>query len=283
MTDLIVSFSEVFKLQTCERQWWYRFGLNLSPAEESEAITVGVKGHKLLQDFYEAMRDGKTKEEALEIATENARKELFGQSFLANKSLLTAWTLVDNHIRATDFNSEALIIENRFLLPARLLSDDPLLEDIQIGFTPDVVMKRPGDKIDVEDSKFIQRAWSGKKLRRFPQTKLYQIFLERMGYDISRSLIRFFNWDTGKSFIHAYELGGEEAHILTRDFIAGVKAVVEKRSLSTLEQSQSPRTMNYTACQFCHFEFPCTLEGEGKDASGTFRNLFVKSTYDYNR
>lgn len=282
----IVSYSEVFKYQTCPRQYYYRFILNRAPLEESDAIQTGVKGHKLLQNFYELMAAGKTKEEALETITHNANKLLAGSA--TDFSLLKAWTLVDNYIRATDFTSDAIIIENRFLVPVRQLigfneADSYGLANVQIGFTPDVVMERTGGKLDVEDAKFVQRAWSNSKLNRFPQTKLYQIFLSRMGYDISRSLIRFFNVTTAKISTHPYILTAVEEQILLDDFIKGVSEVVKYKTAPEHSLASAPRTMNYTACQFCQFEFPCSLEAEGKDASRTLNSQYVESSYDYNR
>jgi hypothetical protein len=280
--SIVVSYSEIFKYQVCVRQYYYRFILGLAPIEESDAISTGVKGHKLLQDFYELLREGKDKEEAFKHVTENANKLMKSESF-TDFSLLKAWTLVDNYIRETDFTSEAIIIENRYLFPAAILSDDPLLTDVQIGFTPDVVFERPSGRIDIEDAKFVQRAWSKSKLNRFQQVKLYQVFLDRMGYDISRGIVRFFNLATAKSYIQVYTMGEFEEKTLIHDFMAGVKDVVRFKTQSHEELALAPRTMNYTACQFCQFEFPCTLEAEGKDASKTLDSQFVKSTYDYNR
>jgi hypothetical protein len=278
----IVSYSEVFKWQTCQRQYYYRFILGLAPIEESAPILTGIKGHKLLQYFYELIRSGKPKSEAHLLTTQHAKK-IMDEEKIIDISLLRAWTLVDNYIRDNDFTSEALLIENRFLLPVSTLTDDPDLQHVSIGFTPDVVFQRKGNKIDVEDSKFIQRKWSKSKLERFPQTKLYQIFLEKMGYNISRSLIRFFNVTTAEISIQPYTLTKIEANTLIHDFLCGVKEVVRYKEGPSLFLNNAPRTMNYTACQFCAFEFPCTLEAEGKDATKTFKNLYTMSQYDYNR
>jgi hypothetical protein len=279
----IVSYSEVVKYQTCPRQYYYNHVLGLRPLEESEAITTGIKGHKLLQDFYRLMAEGKTKEEALKTTTKLAGKALDEESFMSKKSLLTAWTLVSNYIDETDFTAKAVIIENRFLLPASALDKNPALSHVQIGFTPDVVFERTGGFIDVEDSKFIQKAWTQKKLNRFVQSKLYQIFLSRMNYKISRSQIRFFNVATGKSWVKPYILGGQEETILIRDFIAGVKEVLRYKEQPQELLKFAPRTMNNNACQYCYSEYVCGLEAEGKDASGSIKHLFKKSDYDYTR
>jgi hypothetical protein len=275
---VIVSYSELFKYQTCRRQYYYRFILGLSPIEENNAISTGVKGHKLLQNFHQYLSEGKTKDEARQLVLVSANKLLNAEG-RADFSLLSSWTLVDNYIASTDFTAKAILIENRFLLPVSLLSDDNELAHVQIGFTPDVVFERKGDFLDVEDYKFIQRAWPKSKVNRYQQSKLYQIFLKRMGYNVSRSTIRFFNVKTAQITEQNYTLGAAEEETILRDFLAGVKEVVEFKA----NAQYAPRTMNYTACQFCQFEFPCTLEAEGKDASKTLNSQYQKSSYDYSK
>jgi hypothetical protein len=285
---MIVSYSEIFKYQTCPRQYYYRFSLNKAPIEESDAIQTGIKGHRLLQDFYELMRQGKTKEEALAIVTQTAMKlaqkpRFMGQAEQTDFALLKAWTLVSNYVGETDFTAESELIENRFLVPVSAIDSDPSLSHVQIGFTPDLVSKRTGGHLDVEDAKFVGRAWSQSKMNRFQQIKLYQIFLSRMGYASSRGILRFFNVQTGKITTKNYVLKGREEETIIRDFMVGVRDVVKFKSQEPELLKLAPRTMNYTACQFCHFEFVCTLEAEGKDASKTLDTMYKDSNYDYTR
>jgi hypothetical protein len=279
----IVSYSEVYKWQTCHRQYYYNFILGKRPNEESEAIATGIKGHKLLQDFYRLMASGKDKKEAYAITTKIAAKLLAEEHFTSVKPLLLAWTLVDNYIRETEFKAETIIVEDRFLLPVSAIDSDPAMSHVQIGFTPDVVFKRTGGFIDVEDSKFVQRAWSQKKINRFPQSKLYHIFLSRMGYKISRNQIRFFNVTTGKISIKPYTLTAIEERILIHDFMSAVKDLLRYRQKPEHTLEFAGRTMNYNACQFCDFEAVCSLEAEGKDASKTLKHFYKDSTYDYSR
>ncbi len=279
---MIVSYSEVFKWDTCKRQYYYNFGLGLRPQEESDTLSTGIKGHQLLQAFYEAYRSGESKEAALALTLQKA-KHMMDAEGAADFPLLKSWTMVDNYIRATDFTSEAVLVENRFLIPFSELDQDPAFDHMLIGFTPDVVFERKGGYFDVEDSKFVVRAWSASKIKRFQQAKLYQIFLRRMGYNITRSSIRFFNTTTNTIKSQDYILTKEEEKSIIYDFTEGVKEVVRYRSQNEDLQKLARRTMNYTACQYCAFEHPCTLEAEGKDASKTLKNLYKKSDYDYTR
>lgn len=279
----IVSYSELFKWQTCKRQYYYRFILGWSPPEENDAMVTGSKGHKLLQKFYEALREGRTKSEALEIVTRKAKELMKGKGLLVDTTLLKAWALVTNYIRQTDFNDEYILIENRFLFPASTLDADPILENVSIGFTPDLVTQRAGGWLDVEDAKFVGRTWSDDKLKRFSQIKLYQLFMEEMGYKISRTLIRFFNTEKATITTHPYVMKAPEKLILARDFMEGVKDLIKYKDGPKELLPLAPRTMNYTMCNGCAFVFVCTLEAEGKDASATLATQYVKSDYDYRR
>ena len=290
--SIIISYSEIFKLDTCPRQYYYRFDKGLKPIEESDAITTGVKGHKLLQIFYTALSAGMTKDQALAVVHVQAKKMMAEEAKTKLKletviapdfSLLTALTLVDKYIKEYEFESNAVLIENRFLLPASELSDDPFLSDVQIGFTPDVVFENTGNFLKVDDYKFVGRAWAKKKINRFQQSKLYQIFLKRMNYNVTRSGILFFNTKTGDVTYQNYVLRPQEEQILIDDFVSGLIAVKRIKIQSEEERAKARRTMNYTACTYCAFELPCSLEAEGKDASKTFKNLYVKSDYDYSK
>lgn len=278
---MIISYSELSKFDTCPRQYYYNFILGYQPVEVSEPIDTGNKGHKLLQYFYSALRDGKTKEEAIAIVNKKAQEVIFASGF-PDKRMTNAWVLVLNYIQDNDFTDEAVLVENRFLFPFTLLDDDPEFAHVQIGFTPDVVFKRTGDFYDVEDFKFVGRAWSEKKLNHFQQTDLYQIFLEFMGYKVSQSRIRFFNTTTAKiTFNTTKNLTEAKREILIRDFVAGVKELVRYKQQSEETLSLSRRTTNFSTCQYCFFDFPCALEAEGKNASKTFETYFVKRDYDY--
>lgn len=299
----IISYSEVFKWQLCPRQYWYKFILDRTPIKESDAIRTGIDGHKLLQKFYTLLQEGMNKEEARKKVAEWAAKEI-----TLDSSLLKAWVLVDNYIREADFTSKAVLVEKRFLFPAHKLLDvvnesdliqaavmsgfksDQIwhfLGDMMIGFTPDLVLERIGNFLDVEDYKFVQRSWSAAQLAHFSQLKLYKIFLDLMGYKVSRCVLRFFNVATGQSPLENFKdyiPKIEEETILARDFLLAAFEVYRfKKFVSPSTQAMIPKTMNYTACKFCSYSFPCALQAEGKDASKTLQIEYVGSNYDYSK
>lgn len=277
---MIVSFSEVSKWDTCKLQYFYNFSMGLRPLEETESISNGIVGHKLLQSFYESLQAGKTKLEAAEATHRKAIEYMdSAKQNLNSKSVLIAWTMVSNYIKNADVTAKTILVENRFLIPVSMLDNDCSLSNVQIGFTPDVVFERAGGFLDVEDSKFVGKGWSAKKLDMFPQAKLYQAFLRRMGYNISRAGIRFFNLATGKVTTHFEALPEEEETILLKQFVEAVAEIVDYRN----DPFKPRRTFNYSTCQYCAYETPCNMEAEGKDASRTFKYFFMQSDYDYTK
>jgi hypothetical protein len=286
---LIISYSETLSWDSCPRQYYYQIIQKITPVEASEPLSVGIKGHSLLQHFYQGLQEGLSVEESKKRVHQKAKQYLDVPGLNPEMAeLLKAWGLVSKYIELTDFSSYKIaIVENRFLFPLNRVTDDPMLAEVQIGFTPDVVLERKGGFYTVEDAKFIGRAWSQKKLNRFPQAKLYEIFLRDMGYNVTRSSIRFFNTSTNKITVHGDSMTPQEPAILIRDFVKTVKEIVAYKRLAPMISddptvlSETRRTMNYSNCQYCWFETVCTTEAQGKDASKIIKHLYKRNDYDY--
>lgn len=264
---MIISFSQVYCWQTCKREFYYKYGLGLTPANESNAIAIGVYGHKLLETFYKALQKGATKEEArIAIQSHKLNYETL--------EMVNAWVLVDNYIRALDLKGSIVQVERAFILPTAM--------DLTIGFTPDLIWDYKDKRLEAEDYKFIGRQWPNNKLARYSQLNLYTTFLERLGYDVKLGTLRFFNVKTMKISKKEYTPSRIVKDRLYEEFIVAALEAAEFLSLPVAEQKDiAIRTINYTVCQWCKFNFPCTLELEGKDASKTFAAEYVENTYGY--
>lgn len=284
--SVIISYSEIMKYQTCEREYFYGQTLGLQPAESNATIDTGSVGHKLLQKFYECRQQGIVKDDAREILKHEA-KSIMDKNKFSIEAILPAWTLVDNYIHNNEFKAKAFLVENRFRLPVtKLLSESSyesthIYHDVEIGFTPDIVFEYADNKLDVEDSKFVQRNWPESKVNRFAQSKIYGILLKHMGYNVTRMSLKQFNVKTAEITEKPYFLTPVAERILIRDFMRGVDQVLAFKLLDPETQAEAARTMNYNACQYCSFKFPCDLEAEGKDASKTLKYQYIKRDYDY--
>jgi hypothetical protein len=221
----------------------------------------------MLKTFYRSIQQGATREEAI--------KALKDEIDEVNIDILRAWTLLEPYTRTCDLSAEILFVEEPFIVP---VAEE---YEISIGFTPDVVLKRKGDMIDIEDWKFIVKAWTNKKINRYLQTRLYYLFMELLGYNISRSRLRMFNIDTGKMTYRDFPMTAEEKRILHRDFFTAALEVKQFKEQPVAAQYLAPRTFNNNNCAFCTFEYPCGLEAEGKDASKTLMTMYKGDPYGY--
>src|SRR3990170_3971974 len=267
----IVSFSEAMTFQSCKRQNYYKFGLGLSPVEESNAITTGVNGHKLLEIFYKAMAEGLTKEKAIAKMAHSVHHDDL------SPEMLKPYFLVKNYLTELDLtNIETIFVEKSFKVP---LADR---FDLHVGFTPDLVLLWYGRKLLVEDYKFVGRAWTKNKLSRFSQLNLYNLFLTEAGYEINKAILRFFNITTNKIEYKLYDPSDDERRILRHDFLKVAIEIQEFKERPVAEQNIfGTRTFNYNTCQYCPFVFPCTLEAQGKDASKTLATQYKENQYGY--
>lgn len=263
----VVSYTMVVSWQTCKWEFFYRFGLGLAPAQESNSINIGVHGHKLLENFYRAIQNG--------MDRKSARLAIQHQ-VAANPpaELLKAWVLVDNYIR-DELRLDGSVVKCEEPIIAPVAPDF----DLSIGITPDLLWHRTNKWYDLEDYKFIGRAWSDKKKSRYMQLNLYNVILRKLGYPISKGVLRFFNVETGKTSYKVYEPDQTTLDNIFKEFMVSAFEVQEFLNLSIPEQRErATRTLNYNICQFCSYEYPCTLELQGKDASKTLATQYVENT-----
>jgi hypothetical protein len=170
----------------------------------------------------------------------------------------------------------AVLVEKPYIVP---LSDSI---DLQLGFTADLVWDYHDRRLDIEDYKFVGRAWSQNKLARYNQLDMYLIFLRMLGYDAKRGVLRFFNTTTGKPYHKVYNPDKTTQDILFSDFLIAATEAQEFLELPVAEQrKRAIRTFNYNTCSWCHFNYPCTLEAQGKDASNTLAMEYTANVYGY--
>lgn len=265
----IVSFSEVYAWQTCTRQFYYHYGLGLTPIEDKDSISKGTQGHRLLQNFYRGIQRGLSKEEALEEMRELFREE-------KTHEFIEVWMMVEEYINTLKLEGEALLVEEAFVIPVAGEYD------LSIGFTPDLVWNQKGKKIIIEDYKFVGRMWAKSKLSRYTQIDLYNTFLSKMGYDVSKGILRFFNLTTYKFPHQTYTPSQVRLDNLYKEFVRSALEIQEFKNLPLDEQNEiATRTINYTVCQWCSYVFPCNLELDGKDASRTLATQYKPNKYGY--
>lgn len=265
---MIVSYSEVSKWTTCQREYYYRFALNKRPMEESSPIMSGTNGHLMLETFYKALQRGCSREEA--------RREVQNQlPKRKTPELVKVWVLVDNYINSLPLEGSAVLVEQSFIVDIE--------PGLKIGFTPDLLWDHKNKRLDIEDYKFVGRSWSHKKLSRYVQLDIYTVLLRKLGYSVDRAYLRFFNTETNKPSHKLYESSPARLERVFQEFIEYAHQVKAFKQLMPETQREAAlRTLNINACNFCYFEYPCTLEQEGESAEKTLTTQYKENkTYGY--
>lgn len=272
----VISYSEVTIHQQCTQRYYYHFGLGLKPIEQSAAISTGVDGHKMLERYYKGLRSGKSQESALS-SMHNSEERMTGEK-------LKAWMLANAY--AKDFNSKGqpLMVEEPIVYaPKESLELGVLgLNQLKVGFTPDLVWETKAGHIQVEDYKFVGRAWSKSKLRHYRQLNLYIAFLQELGYKVTEGVLRFFNTTTNQSSSYSFKPSAAELKLLKIDFVREALKIREFRTQPVAEMAeQATRTLNYSICSYCPFNYPCSLEAKGLSAARTFATQYTENDYGY--
>lgn len=273
----VISYSEVNIFHTCSRRYYYQMGMGLAPISMSPAIETGVEGHLLLERFYKSLQAGKTQAASLK-SMHNPGNKMTGEK-------LKAWMLANDYASHLDLKEGfPLLVEEKIIhKPLESLDNEYLgLDDLMIGFTPDLVWEYKNGRIEVEDYKFVQRAWPENKIAHYRQLPIYMAFLRERGIDVSRAILRFFNATTNKISYQVYNPSDEELRLLKSEFIRAALEVKAFKDRPVAEQRElAIRTLNYNTCQYCPFAYPCKLEGQGKSASKTLATQYTGSDYGY--
>lgn len=273
----VVSYSEVSIFHTCSRRYYYQMGMGLAPNSISPAIETGIEGHALLERFYKSLQAGKTQAAAVK-SMHNPDNKMTGEK-------LKAWMLANDYASKLNLKEGfPLLVEEKIIhKPNESLDNEYLgLDDLMIGFTPDLVWEYKNGRIEVEDYKFVQRAWPENKIAHYRQLPIYMAFLRERGIDVSRAVLRFFNASTNKISYHIFNPSDEELRILKSEFIRAALQVKEFKDRPVKEQRElAIRTLNNNTCQYCPFAYPCKLEGQGKSASKTLATQYGASDYGY--
>jgi hypothetical protein len=260
---MIVSGSELATFNECEMQHHYKYVKGYNPNSESIAIMTGNFGHDNQEQFFKSIESGKTKEEALNAITPIANNE-FG---------LKAASL--SYRFCSDFNVDSgkpVIIEKKMIVP--------LTEDIDIGFTPDLLWEYNSGEMKLFDWKFTGRTWSEKAAQMHYQLPSYVGHLNRtFGYKITHINYVFFNTKSAeaKYKIQSFRVNDTEVDSIVDDQIKAADR------LGATEPYDVFRINHKNICDYCVFQFPCSLERKGKDATETWKLMFnTKSTgYGY--
>jgi hypothetical protein len=287
---------------SCERAWLYGYHpeAKLAPKSYGVALTRGLTGHKVLEDFYGAIRDGDEYDHAVAFAMENFEKvrvdafmEADGWKLEMLNYLKTILEAYFKHYRADIENWEILDVEE-----FRLLQWDGE-KRVYLPMRLDMVIYQKSGKFAGEispvDHKFVNDFWNDWKMRLNSQLPLQILTLRdskfkgKLAPVVKRGIVNQIRTRVLKDPF--------PAELFRRSFVEPKRAAIEKvfqnhlkKALRQERLKRMPLAQAYeetTAewggpnCQFCHFKSICAVDLEGGNVATTIAAEFTKSTYGY--
>lgn len=268
-----VSHSEVESWLLCQRRWFYGYARNLERVRTSNALARGILGHAVLATFYQAVKDGATVQEAVELAwktyEEGWKPDIDDRSHMSLENVLIWYFDNEPYVRR---GWQVLAVERDFLVPIGTEPED----EIELPFVIDLVCFDRKGRMVVIDHKFLFDFYGDSGVELQPQIPKYMGGLEEMGQEPYRgeyNMIRtrpLAKTHTAVDRVNQLSLVPTRAridrtmheHLVASRQIQAAKAL----PIDTLEETVL-RSANEHICKNCSFRDLCSadLRGSGSD------------------
>jgi len=271
--SVVLSNSEIQSWHLCERRHFYAHVLKLEPKNYSAAIQRGFLGHEALAEFYEAMKDGKSKDECHKAAVapiDNLLIPLLNDiknldtdkiNMLSNlKSLVMQYVLKYYDEHKKHFN--IIEVETVHIVPTPITG-------VQFGIKLDLLAEytQPpytGELVNI-DHKFVKRFKNRDTIKLLPQIPRYQAVLRSDGFPVNRGTLNQLKHSATSDIFRKEPVSPTDAdltQIIDETFIV-IHRILERISLPVEEQDiQALRTRSETVCGYCPFRKICTAESD---------------------
>lgn len=281
---MIVSNSDIYSYQKCERRFYYERILELRPKEYPSAMEIGTFGHKLMEEFFTVLLEGGTYEDAAHAT---------GQHLIAEI----------NHPERTKIYRHVLAFGAYFLQqPWKLIAieekgNHPVAPGREFGFTPDLIIEftqgpKRGQQA-VMDYKFTGQYWNDRQLNTFQQIPKYIIYKnERDGTNIRTGGVVMLNTRAAENAT------GQQLFLIKWVPITKKKLETIKYENEILVERVAPffamppenaerlvvRTVDHYNCKMCWFaDDLCPMDMDGRDTSRVIERNYIKNDYGYNK
>lgn len=254
--------------QACERRHYYGYGLDLGLKDESDAVNLGHKGHRYLEDFFKRIRDGMPKQKAMDKL-----HPAEGQMGLQD---ITAVMLARKYAENFPIDGgQALFVEDA------LLHD--LTDEIQVAYLPDLVWQFESGKIQIKDWKFVSRAWALARIQMDDQLPTYKRYMNVAGYPVKTVSNVFFNTRDESSYSYKefpFVPTDEECLAIENNQIEiARKLYVRKHMDIDVQEATATLALDGAICERCPFRTPCQLQRKGVNETSTLEAMYKKRTH----
>jgi len=297
----LISGSEVKAWQYCQMKWWYEYRLGVIKKKLSDGLFRGIIGHECLSEYYRALKDGASLEEAslkiqYRIAAENAKN-----LELMNEGLINPTMMGDRVALITNLGQ----LLNEYLIEYAK-SDYHQYEIVEVehmhvadNFTAlrlDLLVRDLSDgKLVLIDHKFVADFYEEGQVEANTQLPLYMRVVigdheEEVKAGILNQIRTRKNGDGPKFHREVIPYNKTVATTLARDQARVAEEIRENYRLpwkKTGEESRDAcnRSLSDYTCKFCPNKKPCMAELRGDTALmiHTINTEYERNTYGYNK
>ncbi len=260
----IISNTEITSYNTCKRQHYYMYGMQIEPREYPIHIRRGEVGHSVLEQYYLYRKAGLNHTESLHFANEVILLELSETdpedyetiNMLADLSKLMAQYFI--YYENDQFN----------IISVEKMISAPLIEDIDFGLYVDLIVEITTGphrgEIVIWDHKFVNNFKSNDDLKLDGQQPKYVKTAQLNGIPVKRSIFNQIRYRKMKD-------------PKPEDLFRRSPLISSKKAISTIWNESTTaaveiaanthpirRTLSYSACKFCFFKDLCMTELAGE-------------------
>jgi len=275
----IVSNTEANTWQMCQRKYLYQFVYNVAPKTLADALDIGLFGHELLAAFYEAKKNGASKEEAIKAVDALVLPYLQGNGNMETASMLYS-RMIAYAEEYWDEPWQIIDVEGYYEIP--------LSEEISLGLKVDlIVVDTKQNKILIPDHKFTYDFKQPIEHSHNAQEPKYIGALRRIGIQVSHGLLNQFRYrkDAKELFKRTPIIPNQhEIDRMLEEQLILAEAIVQFRD-KTLEEQRRLATRNMVRwnCQYCPYKDPCKVDLQGESIDLMLKVNFEENKYGYRR
>lgn len=291
-TDVrVISNTEVDTFLRCQRKHLYQFLMELVPKTVSRSLNTGIIGHEVLAIYYQAVKDGSSKQDAYLKAMQHLSQYLKDTdiAIVAKVQGLFERYLEVDTIPET---CEILAVEQDYYIP---MKGTPFAYGMRLDLLVKSHVGRSAGSIKLVDHKFTYDFYSQDDIALGAQIPKYIGTLRYNDIDVDEGSLNQF-----RTRFEAHLLGNKTNEDLFRrdpspvtpdrirnslmQQIKTAERIMERRGLPPqLQASEAIPVLNKMTCKSCPFVHVCVADLNGEDTSLMLHQDFQKSTYGYNK
>lgn len=265
-----VSDSEVSAYLKCERVHMFSYGYGFRPKEVSLPLDIGTIGHRVLGEYYQALKDGLPHAACVQKGME-----------------ITAEYMDDEYSKAIPIVSErflkyALCFKNEF---KRIIAvEEPFVCELMPGigfkFVPDLVVELPTGEVQIWEHKWGYNFWSQDDAYDMAQAPKYIWGMRQLGYPVTKACINQLRYRAIKepSLSQIFKRNHVSPTDTRLENIMEVHRRAATRIVNLPEKEiwkeEALPAQNKINCKDCFFRVPCRHMLDGVDPRKTLTAFY---------